>query len=189
MFCLLFFFVIFLSTPSVWRATNYGRAIIRRLPKFLSTPSVWRATPLSLASAIVMASYFYPRPPCGGRLFFVNLIHIFIIFLSTPSVWRATDHRKFSINQSIISIHALRVEGDIRFIQFRSVPPKFLSTPSVWRATYGISGSSSRRMKFLSTPSVWRATQKRRNQAVVDVFLSTPSVWRATQDPRGADGL
>ena len=35
-----------------------------------------------------------------------------IIFLSTPSVWRATDVRGLVEALLIISIHALRVEGD-----------------------------------------------------------------------------
>ena len=55
---------------------------------FLSTPSGWRATYL-----------FY----------FCN---IFFEFLSTPSGWRATKTGFPSSQDSFISIHALRVEGD-----------------------------------------------------------------------------
>ena len=40
-------------------------AFVARL-LFLSTPSVWRAT-VPLPRRGVLATYFYPRPPCGGR--------------------------------------------------------------------------------------------------------------------------
>ena len=82
---------IFLSTPSGWRATgitagNHGRLVI-----FLSTPSGWRAT--TQGSTLTRRSHnFYPRPPGGGRPFNNELYAGFL-----P-----------------ISIHALRVEGDIR---------------------------------------------------------------------------
>ena len=34
-------------------------------------------------------------------------------FQSTPSVWRVTKYSGYKVNQSAISIHTLRVEGDI----------------------------------------------------------------------------
>ena len=36
-----------------------------------------------------------------------------ILFLSTPSGWRATEDYAGNFGQAIISIHALRVEGDL----------------------------------------------------------------------------
>ena len=62
--------------------------LARRL-KFLSTPSGWRATILADESK---------------RL---------TIFLSTPSGWRATFYFQIFIISQRISIHALRVEGDL----------------------------------------------------------------------------
>ena len=35
-----------------------------------------------------------------------------VLFLSTPSGWRATYNGPFSYGATLISIHALRVEGD-----------------------------------------------------------------------------
>ena len=55
---------------------------------FQSTPSVWRAT-----SGI------------GGQVMSAR-------FQSTPSVWRATGLLHHAHRRRLISIHALRVEGD-----------------------------------------------------------------------------
>ena len=55
----------FLSTPSARRATY--RLLSGTLTlKFLSTPSARRATSGS-CGMLCIASYFYPRPPRGGR--------------------------------------------------------------------------------------------------------------------------
>ena len=56
---------------------------------FLSTPSGWRATELQTRN-YTDKDDFYPRPPGGGRQ------------LATAE----------AIKKEIISIHALRVEGD-----------------------------------------------------------------------------
>ena len=58
---------------------------------FLSTPSARRATPTG-CSNVLQLSYFYPRPPRGGRL--------------------ACTHK--ALQQLEISIHALREEGDLQ---------------------------------------------------------------------------
>ena len=101
---------------------------------------------------------FYPRPPGGGRRFGYSSSQIEILFLSTPSGWRATA--KFVIKSPaildfyprppgggrrrcvgvhlrdlLISIHALRVEGDREVVTLKEHYKKFLSTPSGWRAT------------------------------------------------------
>ena len=148
---------------------------------FLSTPSGWRAT----ATAFILATTEK--------------------FLSTPSGWRATIITlAYGAEKILSSIHALRVEGDLRRALPKACPPtisihalrvegdsvkkvapnarlRFLSTPSGWRATpRGCPPEKCDR--FLSTPSGWRATRtslwtKCRTQQ----FLSTPSGWRATR--------
>ncbi len=80
---------LFLSTPSGWRATR-PRQLLQPEAKFLSTPSGWRAT--------------------GKR---DNIRPARQIFLSTPSGWRATAAVITSAFWPAISIHALRVEGDL----------------------------------------------------------------------------
>ena len=57
---------------------------------FLSTPSVRRATQ-SIITHSIIALYFYPRPPCGGR-----------------PIPQGEEREIFNI-----SIHALRAEGDL----------------------------------------------------------------------------
>ena len=57
--------------------------------------------------------HFYPRPPCGGR--------------------RVDGIQRIQI--ILISIHALRAEGDTLPAIRRCDMSKFLSTPSVRRAT------------------------------------------------------
>ena len=123
---------------------------------FLSTPSGWRAT-CFLFTACRTSRYFYPRPPGGGR----------------PSVF-------LQACSALISIHALRVEGDLPLPAPSAFSPVFLSTPSGWRATCRISISCSAADGFLSTPSGWRATLFEQREVLVLRFLSTPSGWRAT---------
>ena len=107
---------------------------------FLSTPSARRAT-LFRKTWCPRRPNFYPRPPRGGR----------------PS--------GCCICQTVqmISIHALREEGDI-FIQPRMIPIlTFLSTPSARRATTELWAVYAAESKFLSTPSARRATQNRKD--------------------------
>ena len=57
--------------------------------------------------------HFYPRPPGGGRPIPVVFLDMIAEFLSTPSGWRATITGIITgACDLIISIHALRVEGD-----------------------------------------------------------------------------
>ena len=77
----------FLSTPSARRATQQPTAILCRL-LFLSTPSARRAT-----YDVWLAAYRSK-------------------FLSTPSARRATSKSQAVTETKLISIHALREEGD-----------------------------------------------------------------------------
>ena len=56
--------------------------------------------------------YFYPRPPRGGRPSPGTVCLYAVIFLSTPSARRATYELKLLGIDTVISIHALREEGD-----------------------------------------------------------------------------
>ena len=96
---------IFLSTPSVRRATTIADLLLM-FGKFLSTPSVRRAT-LSVAFWVFMA----------------------LVFLSTPSVRRATLMRELAIRIKDISIHALREEGDTSSSRWRDTSRHFYPRP------------------------------------------------------------
>ena len=109
--------------------------------KFLSTPSARRATALSW-SFKSSSWHFYPRPPRGGRRQLSSVPVALLLFLSTPSARRATDLYRFIADFRVISIHALREEGDdyrlVRLAKF----DEFLSTPSARRATsYALIGA------------------------------------------------
>ena len=64
----------------------------------------------------------------------------------------------YDIMTDAISIHSLRVEGDIiAALVCIQVRLRFQSTPSVWRET-GNPQFASEDHRFQSTPSVWRET-------------------------------
>ena len=123
----------FLSTPSGWRATTPSQMPFSN-EKFLSTPSGWRATcPKAPAHPHAAISIHALRVE-GDRLTRLQAAQQ-TLFLSTPSGWRATSSASVSPSPSKflstpsgwratfirrptgicfdISIHALRVEGDV----------------------------------------------------------------------------
>ena len=155
------------------------------LRRFLSTPSARRATvPLSQlphAWGISIHAlreegdpqdhdhnqrgrHFYPRPPRGGRQACIFTRTITSLFLSTPSARRATFYRPGRYLPGMISIHALREEGD-----------------SVLSLNFDFFDISIHALREEGDPSsavrFW--LQK--------VFLSTPSARRATPDSRRAE--
>ena len=169
----------FLSTPSARRATQIPAASPNRLRisihalreegdslsnvhetsemEFLSTPSARRATCCTLLAGTPF-TYFYPRPPRGGRL----------------SLW---------LSMSIlpkISIHALREEGDRAKLRFPSTGEPFLSTPSARRATQRIPDNLFFVCDFYPRPP--RGGRLDRGLCIrgTCAFLSTPSARRAT---------
>ena len=81
------------------------------LLEFLSTPSVGRATGTRRTGRSIRWD-FYPRPPWGGRPMSSMNCKSCIKFLSTPSVGRATHEGFNDFAIALISIHALRGEGD-----------------------------------------------------------------------------
>ena len=136
----------FLSTPSARRATRgTGERAGRNI--FLSTPSARRATPPAAAPVLSMSDFyprpprggrpgcgrycndgqnFYPRPPRGGRRSAAVAFVLLDRFLSTPSARRATQITVPCLVYAIvISIHALREEGDKA--RFLAVEPPLIS--------------------------------------------------------------
>ena len=64
---------------------------------------------------------FNPLPPYGGRLDVLMSYADGIKFQSTPSVWRETIRRKIMKKLIVISIHSLRMEGDLTVEHIRSL--------------------------------------------------------------------
>ena len=79
-------------------------------------------------------------------------------FQSTSSVWRETAKHEQMLDEWVISIHALRAEGDGGRRAACGQAGSFQSTPSVRRATARSAGVHARHWSFQSTPSVRRAT-------------------------------
>ena len=168
---------------------------------FLSTPSARRAT-CQRRKRWHYRYYFYPRPPRGGRLarplhpgvpqrflstpsarratHWLNCRARYLLFLSTPSARRATIQPLANIGLIVISIHALREEGDanhvsasLSYAYFYPRPPRggrlgdvdayltpmIISIHALREEGDPFCGGNIKRANiFLSTPSARRAT-------------------------------
>ena len=96
------------------RVEGDSNAVVYRMLRneFLSTPSGWRATSRA-PSVDFWDLYFYPRPPGGGRLFMLCTFLLFIYLISIHALRVEGDISAEGLEQGRrISIHALRVEGD-----------------------------------------------------------------------------
>ena len=191
---------IFLSTPSARRATCRPACIALFCSYFYPRPP--RGGRHEVMFDFVAAGHFYPRPPRGGRLGNTAALSVTTIFLSTPSARRATRRKQGPKPTRLISIHALREEGDHRRCREKANQKYFYPRPprggrrtqdSLYRFT----------LIFLSTPSARRATldswhygdnykisihalreegdqYSGSRRSSLKTFLSTPSARRAT---------
>ena len=148
-------------------------------------------------------SYFYPRPPRGGRHQREDALLTEPRFLSTPSARRATATLLRIAKAQNISIHALREEGDCRRRACMPCTGNFYPRPPrggrphvhAWvllrynisihalreEGDHPVRGRRNALPAFLSTPSARRATIcSRLSQPSSSAFLSTPSARRAT---------
>ena len=82
----------------------------------------------------------------------------------------------------IISIHALREEGDVSLMRFVVYRPKFLSTPSARRATAAVWLPCAARSNFYPRPPRGGRPTIMAECIAGAIFLSTPSARRATAD-------
>ena len=135
---------------------HYNMPTQRAMEIFQSTPSVWRETPYIWLTRLQLRN-FNPLPPYGGRLHNQLQSTATTRFQSTPSVWRETRTQRQRHGERGISIHSLRMEGDIfrnknrtRTAYFNPLPP-YGGRPSVTHSDGHIS-------VFQFTPSVWRET-------------------------------
>ena len=155
---------------------------------------------------------FNPLPPCGGRPGIFLSPTTGETFQSTPSVWRETMGWGAVEKWDVISIHSLRVEGDITGRNFGRLIRRFQSTPSVWRETRKFNRRCRWYRHFNPLPPCGGRHQRvfdtakptadfnplppcggRHARGVktiqIDLFQSTPSVWRETVGyKRGSSG-
>ena len=102
--------MIFLSTPSARRATP-RRQVLSHL-RLISIHALREEGDPRTADSGSTGNDFYPRPPRGGRQDGGDYLLTGKLFLSTPSARRATQPVLLSVGIWLISIHALREEGD-----------------------------------------------------------------------------
>ena len=112
--------------------------------------------------------------------------YVGFVFQSTPSVWRATERGPPHRRRREISIHALRVEGDLAARMRWWADEDFNPRPPCGGRRREPEMNETIKI-FQSTPSVWRATQPIFWRFPPCQFQSTPSVWRATSPPMIAD--
>ena len=129
--------VVFQSTPSVWRETRRRLAAQVFMRNFnplhpcggrpcsyyysikirnISIHSIRVEGDRLCKCPIHPQKHFNPLPPCGGRPRYDIIILVTVSFQSTPSVWRETDRYRLCRAWQMISIHSLRVEGDMMYI-------------------------------------------------------------------------
>ena len=100
----------FLSTLSLRRATCCGAGCASPVRYFYPrSPCGERLFPSGTAPLV---RNFYPRSPCGERLAVDFLFGDAVLFLSTLSLRRATDGLTIDGGYLLISIHALLAESD-----------------------------------------------------------------------------
>ena len=100
----------FLSTPSARRATYYFNVPCRII--WISIHALREEGDDNPTEKYGSSIDFYPRPPRGGRRNTAYQRAVADIFLSTPSARRATACCVAVSACCVISIHALREEGD-----------------------------------------------------------------------------
>ena len=83
-----------------------------------------------------------------------------------------------------ISIHALREEGDLLFLNFGQLSLKFLSTPSARRATVAAVRGRAEEADFYPRPPRGGRRVSTSFSERSPLFLSTPSARRATERER-----
>ena len=168
---------IFLSTPSARRATKRKDWSTRM--ELISIHALREEGDNSSPSFLHALVDFYPRPPRGGRHTSVPSLSQAWIFLSTPSARRATYGWVEVPHIQLISIHALREEGDVGcWVISKSLSNFYPRPPRGGRRPRTIQQSLQR--IFLSTPSARRATCPQSTRPIPALFLSTPSARRAT---------
>ena len=124
---------IFQSTPSVWRETLSG---FHSFQCFTISIHSLRMEGDNCSHRVTLQNvHFNPLPPYGGRPERRCLAMKRFKFQSTPSAWRETSRERGIEKSCKISIHSLRMEGDMATSYVPSGTSLFQSTPSAWRET------------------------------------------------------
>ena len=139
---------------------------------------------LSEHPSTFLAMYFNPLPPCGGRLY--GPLHLWYNnSISIHSLRVEGDIKRWALTEGEdISIHSLRVEGDQA-----NLLPMLASMISIH--SLRVEGDCDniffcrRRKDFNPLPPCGGRLLPQYSALVVTRFQSTPSVWRETMDGSG----
>ena len=169
---------IFLSTPSARRATAYFYGIISNI-RFLSTPSARRATSGTRRPSLRISN-FYPRPPRGGRPEATEATEAKQYFYPRPPRGGRPIWTSIIFLRQIISIHALREEGD-RGVCREGLQPGHISIHALREEGDRPRSQDPRRSDhFYPRPPRGGRQYTRATWPNANIFLSTPSARRAT---------
>ena len=101
---------IFLSTPSARRATRSGNG--KRSILFISIHALREEGDGRTSTSGTACCNFYPRPPRGGRQTYLGHFMVLTNFYPRPPRGGRPIKCKGVFQMTVISIHALREEGD-----------------------------------------------------------------------------
>ena len=167
----------FLSTPSARRAT--ATAGIGSTGGYNFYPRPPRGGRPGFVLLDMIACYFYPRPPRGGRPVFPNAELYLLLFLSTPSARRATPFDACMPWSGMISIHALREEGDLYIPYYNAAGEISIHALREEGDTLTVSARIPSTYFYPRPPRGGR--REKTGEFIEDKeFLSTPSARRAT---------
>ena len=151
---------IFQSTPSARRATEGNETLYRH--HIISIHALREEGDRASRRHGQSLRDFNPRPPRGGRLWPHTVRHTHHHFNPRPPRGGRQLSTNFPSYQFLISIHALREEGDLTMMPAMTRPPKFQSTPSARRATRPVSYDRCALDDFNPRPPRGGRQQKRR---------------------------
>ena len=168
----------FLSTPSARRATQ--KHMQMGVKRVISIHALREEGDLNPPTQEKRPTNFYPRPPRGGRQHRQRQTVWKDVFLSTPSARRATFPLVGDVGDHLISIHALREEGDPRLYRGTADAGDFYPRPP-----RGGRLEQQAAMSYNSAISIHALREEgdARTRAIMCLtftFLSTPSARRAT---------
>ena len=145
----------FLSTPSARRATKTPKQ--EKSTKVISIHALREEGDGTRRPMVPKPSNFYPRPPRGGRPKATEAAEAKEYFYPRPPRGGRRGNGNIAAKAYLISIHALREEGDIHLHQLGLMLINFYPRPPRGgRRRYCQRKRTT--MRFLSTPSARRAT-------------------------------
>ena len=200
MYCTILCIHTFQSTPSVWRETPSASAW--RTASKISIHSLRMEGDSTYVSEPLTLLNFNPLPPYGGRHHQIVIIIQFWDFNPLPPYGGRQKKRISEIQQKMISIHSLRMEGDPRFhnpqtiaCNFNPLPPyggrRTTVSQMPWRKIISIHSlrmegdqarpaRSCQALHFNPLPPYGGRHLLGRVEDDNAEFQSTPSVWRET---------